>query len=170
MGFGKSKSSQSSRPLTADEVGAYFTKLDQFSGGGLMGFAKNGTPAVAYEGLTPDEIRSIGGAGATRKNALSRERADQQAGISSDPTMSLFQRQRAKQLGNESFTGQMDAINKETEAALTELLSREKLLEHESRLTEAERKKRDLIDLASIYYGGTGTVSNGKSSSFNMSL
>lgn len=167
LGYGKSKSR--SDPLSPDEVAAYYQELNRLSGGRLGNFARTGTQAVQYDALTPDELRNLGGAGATRRAALRGARADALQGIVSDPSLSVFQRTRARQLTNEEFADRLDAINQETEASLTGLASQENRNAYLAALRNSELDREDLEALANIFFGGKGDTSSSVSRNFRLS-
>ncbi len=154
MSFGSSESEQQSsssnesRPLTADEVAAYWDKLNALSSGRLDTFAKHGTTP-----LTETQLKSLGGAGATRTNQADQARREALDKILADPSLSLPQRQRATQLTERDYADRMDAIAKETEAALTNLAA-----------SQATLPREDLHALAQIFFGGKGQRSTGQSS------
>lgn len=193
---GKSKSSTTSvsKPLSPAEVGGYFTYLDGLSGGRLDAFAKNGTrethyvPAaksVGYQMLTADELRGLGGLGATRESAARRELDGALENLAADPRLSVAQHLRGKQLANTDYMDRLDAINQEREAAISQLASQERGRDYEARaadrmafMEEAQRDysaraanagltRDDLQALAEIYFGGKGqvTTSTSKTSS-----
>lgn len=154
MSVGKSESesqqssSNESRPLSADEVAAYFNKLNDLSGGRLDTFAKTGTTP-----LTEEQLKAIGGAGATRTRQAEQARREALDKILADPSLSLPQRQRATQLSEGDYADRLDAISKETEAAMTNLAA-----------GQAALPREDLHALAQIFFGGKGQRSTGSSS------
>jgi hypothetical protein len=181
--------------------------------GRLEQFAQQGTPSVDYQAVDPagyfdtdvtyrpvsdEQLRNLGGAGATRE--LSARRARQQAieELTADPSLTTFQRQRTRQLTDRDYSDALDAIGKETEAALTSAALEQALREQAGRAATADQKQRqaaflqtergrqydaavrnadltreDLLALAEIFFGGKGQVSQstskGKSSSLNFS-
>jgi hypothetical protein len=201
----KSKSNQQSQTsqLTPAQVRAYFSDVDEISGGRLSRYATEGTAPVDYQGLalageapggrqtiqtasyqqlTPDELRAVGGAGETRRFAIERARKQAVGDQAADPSLSVAQRFRARQLTDQDAGDQLDAVNRETEALITQLAGgeREKAFtadaaraqainqitsEELSRRYQAELDKAgltaaDLDQLAQIYYGGKGQQSS----------
>ncbi len=162
MSLGKSSgktttsNNSTSAPLTPEEVAAYYAKLNEQTGGRLSMFAMNGTPAVNYGGasytspgapetasyaaLTPDQIKALGGLGATRAADVNRARAEAVQQITADPNLTLAQRQRSTQLNDQDTQARLDAINKETEAAITGLSSQEAQRQYESTKAAADTK------------------------------
>lgn len=206
VGSKKQTSQESSKPLTPEQVRGYFSDVDSISGGRLGEFARTGTGATDYRGfalagesadgrptieaasyqeLTPDQLRSLGGAGETRRAAIERSRGRAREEIAADPSLSVAQRFRARQLTDEGASTDLDAVNRETEALLTQLaggerqqsfaadaaraeavnkISSEELSRrYQAELAKAGLTAADLDQLAQIYYGGKGTTSTGYS-------
>jgi hypothetical protein len=203
----KKQSSQeqsTTKPLTPEQVRAYFSDVDEISGGRLSRFATEGTAPVDYQGLalageapggrqtiqtasyqqlTPDELRAVGGAGETRRFAIERARKQAVGDQAADPSLSVAQRFRARQLTDQDAGDQLDAVNRETEALITQLAGgeREKAFTADAaraqainQITSEELSRRyqadlakagltaaDLDQLAQIYYGGKGQTSSG---------
>jgi hypothetical protein len=170
MSVGKSKSSSSSKPLTPQQVTGYFSEIDRLSGGRLGEVAKTGTADVSYAQLTPEQLRSIGGAGATRTAAVERTR--QQAGerIGADPSLTTFQQLRANQLADQDAAAQIDAISKETEAILAQIAAGENAKLYDSQSANARRDLEDLMALADIYFGGKGSSSSSSGRGFSVGI
>ncbi len=166
MSLGKGKSS--SNPLNPNQVAKYFNRLDELSGYRLGGFARGGTPDVDFRGLSTQQIRNLGGAGATRE--LKAQEANDQAleQIDSDPSLSVFQKQRARQLNNDSYRSSLDAIAKETEAALSQQANSDNINRFQSDQINSTRLREDMETLARIFFGGRGTSS--KSRNFNVAF
>lgn len=158
MSVGKSKSKQSSTVLDPDQVASYFSKINDISGGQLNSFAEGDD---SYQGATTDEIKALGGLGATRINQLTQNRDRVNKEYGSDASLSVLQKLRAKQLNNDSANSSLDAINKETEAAITNFASN-------NEITKSNMRREDLTALANIFFGGKGQNSSGKSSSFKV--
>lgn len=78
---------------------------------------------VSYNALTPEQVTAAGGLGALREQVARRQNAQNLAQFAADPTLTTFQRLRANQLENQDFSGTLDALAKEREAAITGLLS-----------------------------------------------
>lgn len=162
FGIGGGKSSNSSQSsstmLTPEQLSSYFAELDGLSSGRLGSFAQG---AGEYRPVTDDRLRSLGGAGASREAAALKARTDAVGEITADPSMSVFQRQRAKQLVDNDYATRLDAIKKETEALQAAGASQQ----HDSYLKELEL-------LSNIFYGGKGTnsQSRGGGSSWNMNM
>lgn len=170
MSFGKSKQKSESKPLSAAEVQTYFDQLNANTGGTLGEFAMTGTPAVEYEALTEEELKALGGAGATRtsEQLQARERAISE--INEDPSLTIAQKQRARQLTDEDINTRLDAIAAETEAMLSDAAARERLREYEAELANAGLTREDLEALSNIFFGGAATTSSSKGSTFNLGL
>ncbi|PJE79285.1 hypothetical protein CI610_01750 [invertebrate metagenome] len=164
-GSSKSSTKSSSRVSTSEELEAYFSKINQLSGGRLQQMATQGTPTTQYNQLTPEELKRIGGAGETRRNVIYSNLSNTMDRVSKDPSMTYAQKQRSNQLANEAATNQLDAINKETEAALTGLSSQERMRDYQARLANAGLTRQDLALLSQIYFGGKGQYSQSKSKS-----
>lgn len=155
LGKSNSKSNQSSDVLSPDEVSAYFDKINELSGGNLSNFAKGNN---AFTGLSPDQIKSLGGLGATRTNQITSERDRVNSDYGADSSLSVAQKLRAQQLNNNSANSNLDAIAKETEAAITGLAN-------SNEINKAKFRREDLSALADIFFGGKGQRSQGSSSS-----
>src|SRR3972149_3885647 len=78
------------KPLDANEVEAYYQKLNELSGGRLNQFATTGTPQ-----LTTQQIQAVGGMGADRQRQLDVARAEGVQKITADPNLTIAQRQRS---------------------------------------------------------------------------
>ena len=163
-GGSSSSSSQSSRPTTPEELEAYFNSLNTLSGGRMGSWATQGTAPTDYNGLTQAELQAIGGAGATRQNALNETYQDQTQQINADPSMTYAQRTQANQQATDSYAQQSDAINKEVEAAMTGVASQEKQRMYQAELANNQQLAQDLALLSQIFYGGKGQYSSGSSS------
>jgi hypothetical protein len=137
--------------LTPEQLRTYFTEMDVLSGGRLGNFAEGGGE---YRPTSDAELRSLGGAGASREAASLKARADAVGEISADPSMSVYQRQRARQLTDNDYSARMDAIKKETEALQAAGASQR----HDAYLKELEL-------LSNIFYGGKGSNAQSTSSS-----
>lgn len=170
MSFGKNKSSSTSRPLTAAEISSYYDQLNNYSSGRLNDWARNGTEASYYSEMKPEDIRKLGGLGATQIQGITAERDRQNAEINADPSMSVFQRQRARQLNSDGFNDRLRAINAETEAAIANMATGEHTKAYEDELRRKGMTAEDLNTLASIYFGGSGTISSSRGRSFSMGL
>lgn len=170
MTVGKQSSDNSSRPLTERELETYFNRVNALSGGRLDTFATQGTPAVGYEQLSAEDIRALGGMGATREASAQRAQGQSLEQIGADPSLSVFQRQRARQLTNQDYRDQLDAIAKETEAAITGLKSQEAGRGYQADVANAQRLMADMEALASIYFGAKGNESKSKASGWNVGL
>ena len=164
-GSESSESSQESRPTTPEELNAYFNSLDALSGGRMRTWATQGTSPTQYNALTQQQLQNVGGAGATRTNALNQSLETQQDQINSNPSLTYAQNTQANQQAMDSYNQQADAINKETEAAITGLSSQEQMRKYQADLANAQLTAQDLALLSQIYYGGKGQYSQGSSSS-----
>ncbi len=138
--------------------------------GRLSTFAQQGTPAVDYQALTQEDIKALGGLGATRMSQVDEARRQAAAELAADPSMTLYQRQRATQMNNRDTNDRMDAILKETEAAIATMAQEEARRQYESDVNKAKLTREDLEALANIFYGGMGNTSSSKSSGFNLGL
>ncbi len=178
IGGGKNEQTQQSnsesKPLTPEEVQGYFDQLDGITGGKLGNFAQNGSAPVNYEGLTQDQLLAIGGAGATRKQAVNDGLTQQLDQIGNDSSLTYAQRNRSNQLANESARSDLDAINKEVEASLAAMAQAENQNKHQSNIYNSQLQARDLELLANIFFGGKGQTStsssSGSSSGFDFKL
>lgn len=206
LGRNKSSSQQQSAPLTPEQVAAYFGQVDSLTGGRLGAYAREGTApveyaspeqraryeAVAYEGATPEQIRALGGAGATRELSATRARREALDEIGADPSFSVAQKQRARQLTDKDYSDRLDAIAKETEATLTGVAvdeagkryqagaeqaqrtfeagsaadrfeQEEARRRYEAQLRNAGLRAEDVERIADIFFGGKGQSSSGGS-------
>ena len=163
--FSTSTSEQSSDPLSAPELRTYFNQLNALSGGKINTFARRGTPVVTYKAPTNAQVKALGGLGATQK--LDINRAQQQAldQLNADPSLSVFQKVRGEQLTNQDALQQRQALDKETEAAITALLQDRAKTTTETGFRNAEQRRQDAAALAEIFFGGKGQKSKGKSTS-----
>ncbi len=164
-GSQSSESSQSSRPTTSAELEAYFNSLNALSGGRMGTWATEGTAPTQYNALTQQQLQNVGGAGATRTNALNQSLETQQDQINSNPSLTYAQNTQANQQAMDSYNQQADAINKEVEASMTGLASQEQMRGYQADLANAQLTAQDLALLSQIYYGGKGQYSQGGSSS-----
>lgn len=160
----ESSSSTTSRPTTSKELEEYFASLNQLTGGKLGNFATSGTAPTDYNQLTQEQLQAIGGAGATRQQALDTSFQKQQEQINSDASLTYAQRAQAQQDATTGYTQQSDAINKEVEAAMTGLASQEAMREYQAKLANAGLTARDLALISQIYFGGKGQHSSSSSS------
>lgn len=148
MSINKSKGKTSSTPTTAPEYSAYFNQLNTQTGGRLGEFARTGTKA-----LSPDEIRSVGGLGETQRLSIDRSRQRAVDDLAADPSLSVAQKFRGRQLTDEDALARSNAIDKEVEAAITGLIKDNNAL-----------TANDLELLGKLFYGGKGQTSVGKQS------
>lgn len=169
MSIGGGKSKSSSKPLSAAGVATYFDKIDDLSGGRLGQFATGGTPGVEYAPLTADELRSLGGAGATRTAAVQRTRDQAGERIGADPSLTTFQRVRANQMADTDASTQLDAISKETEALLTQIAGDERSKQYQAGVNNAQLSREDMLALADIFFGGRGQSSSSRAFNFGLS-
>lgn len=161
--FSSSTSEQSSEPLSAAELSTYFGNLNKISGGRLNRFAKDGTLPVAYKAPTASQVKALGGLGATQKLDIRRAQQQQLDQITSDPSLSAFQKVRGEQLTNQDALQQTQALDKETEAAITALLQDSAKTSTETGFRNSEQRRQDAQALAEIFFGGKGQKSKGKS-------
>lgn len=152
MSIGKAEQSGKSTQLNPDMVAGYFNKINQLSGGKLNNFATNGT-----QSLTNNDIRAVGGQGATRELKTNTLRQQSLNDIMADPSLTVAQKQRAKQLTDQQAQANLDAIAKETEAGLTNV-----------KLGQQANSRADLETLARIFFGGKGSNSQSSGTSYNV--
>ena len=148
----------------------YFSQINANSGGRLNSFAVNGTPAVNYAPLTAEELRSLGGAGATRIASAERQQGQATERINADPSLSVFQKQRALQLTGQDASSNIDAINKETEAMIAQLADAQHKAQYGAALNNAGLTAKDMELLAQIFFGGKGSNSSSSGSGFNFGV
>lgn len=163
-GSQSSESSNESRPMTPQELEAYFNSLNSLSGGRVGSWATQGTAPTNYNALTQGQLQNIGGAGATRQQALNQSYENQTDQINKNPSLTYAQSTQANQQATDSYNQQADAINKEVEAAMTGLSSQEQMRKYQADLANAQLTAQDLALLSQIYYGGKGQYSQGSSS------
>lgn len=162
MSKSKSKSSSTqtqrstSAPLSADEVKSYTDTLDAMSGGRLNTFATQGTPATSYAGPTDAQLTNLGGLGAMRRRSIDTARARAIAEATADPTLSVFQRSRVNQLADQDAASQLDAVNQEAEAAVTQAAFERSKNQYAADAANNQRLRDDLALLAEIFFGGKG--------------
>lgn len=161
----ESESSSSSRPTTPEELEDYFNKINQISGGKLGNWATGGTQQTHYNPLTQGQLQALGGAGATQKATITTNLEDQLNQIGADSSLTYAQRQRSNQLANQDATKQLNAVDKEVEAAMSALASQEALRKYQSNLSNAQLTRDDLALLSQIFFGGKGQFSESSSSS-----
>lgn len=155
----------SSDPLSADELGTYFGKLNSLSRGRLNTFARNGTKNVAYKGPTNAQVRALGGLGATQKLGIDRAEQEAMDRLAADPSLSVFQKVRGQQLTGQDALEQTQALDKETEAAITALMQDRAKTTTEVGFRNAEQRRQDAAALAEIFFGGKGQKSQGTQTS-----
>ena len=170
LGGGSNEQSNSSRPTTAAELEDYFHSLNTLSGGRVGDWATQGTAPTQYNALTQQQLQNVGGAGATRTNALNESLETQQDQINSNPSLTYAQNTQANQQATESYNQQADAINKEVEAAMTGLASQEQMRQYQANLANAQLTAQDLALLSQIYYGGKGQYSEGSGRGWNATV
>jgi len=158
------QSQQNSAPLTPKEVSGYFKELSGLTGGRLQNFAQTGTPVTPYEAPSDTQLQNVGGLGATRRNTVlgARETALQE--IAANPNLTTFQQLRAKQLADAETKSELDALDKEIEAAITNLAFERAKQKYQAGSEQARLTREDLEALAAIYYGGRGQRSSGTNS------
>lgn len=175
----QARSSTNSGEYNPTEVQQYYNKINQLSGGRLMKFAHEGTAptdynSVAYKGVTPAQIRALGGLGASQKADLKSNYNDQLAKVGADASLDPFQKQRSSQLDTQDYNTQLGAINKENEANITGLAAGQaqtkfadsadqSMKDYQARLANNQLTSQDLLNLAQIYFGGKGQYSDGRS-------
>lgn len=151
-----------SRPLGPDELTDYFSEINSLTkgarapGGRLFQFARSGTPAVNYKAPTNAQIKGLGGFGATRKADVERARAEELEQIMADPSLSVFQNRRSRQLVNQDAATSRDAINQEIEAAIAEAAFERAAKQYDSGVRNSDRLREDMALLAEIFFGGKG--------------
>jgi hypothetical protein len=169
LGGGRSKSKSSSKALTAEQVQEYWDQVDSNSGGRLNSFAKNGTAETNYSMLSADDIRAVGGMGESQRNQIQTGLDNQLNDLNDDASITTSQRIRATQLANESASGALNAVNKESEALATQILEGQNSADYQARLRNSQLTREDLESLSAMFFGGKGQNSSSKSSSWNMS-
>ena len=167
IGGGSNEQSNSSRTTTPQELEAYFNSLNAISGGQMGTWATQGTAPTNYNALTQGQLQNIGGAGATRQQALNQSYENQTDQINTNPSLTYAQNAQANQQATDAYNQQADAINKEVEAAMTGLASQEQMRKYQADLANASLTAQDLALLSQIYYGGKGQYSEGSSSGWN---
>ncbi len=95
--------------------------------------------AVTYNELTPAQLQALGGLGATRTADTERARRQAIEQIASDASLDVFQRGRSRQLTDQDYTARLDAINKETEAAISQLASEQRARTLAAQTANADR-------------------------------
>ncbi|MFO1359617.1 hypothetical protein [Plasticicumulans sp.] len=95
--------------------------------------------AVTYNELTPAQLQALGGLGATRTADTERARRQAIEQIRSDASLDVFQRGRSRQLTDQDYTARLDAINKETEAAISQLASEQRARTLAAQTANADR-------------------------------
>ena len=95
--------------------------------------------AVTYNELTPAQLQALGGLGATRTADAERARRQAIEQIASDASLDVFQRGRSRQLTDQDYTARLDAINKETEAAISQLASEQRARTLAAQTANADR-------------------------------
>lgn len=144
VSLGAKKETQSggerAKPLDANEVAAYYQKLNELTGGRLNEFSTTGTPQLSSE-----QIQAVGGLGADRQRQLDLARKQAVDQITADPNLTIAQRQRSTQLTGQDYNDRQAALLKEIEGQKTGLA------QYNAGLTA-----QDLAFLANIYFGGKG--------------
>lgn len=135
------------------------------AGGRLLQFAREGTPAVGYDELTAQQLRALGGAGATRELAAGRAYGDQMDAVRADPRLSVAQGQRTRELATREYQGNLDAVAKEVEALLTGVSQEERKRRYEAAVRNSELTREDLAALANIFFGGKGQYATSSNTS-----
>lgn len=157
----KSYGYQESNPLTPDELGAYYAKLNQLTGNKLGAQSGIITEPTEYKELNADltyrpsqwqdlnykpvsdaQIKNLGGAGATRQLAAQQGRQQAIEQLLADPSLSIYQRQRSNQLINRDYSSQSDAIAKEVEAALAGAALQQAQADQQGRVSQAELEQQ----------------------------
>lgn len=171
IGKPKSKSKQTStststsNPLNPDDVAGYFTKLNDLTGGRLNTFAQNGTQPVSYDAPTDAQIQSLGGLGATQRRDVQSARDQVIQQLTADPSLTTFQRLRSNQLTNQDAQSRLDAIDQETQAAITNAAMQRAQNKYNANVANAGLTSKDLALLAEIFFGGKGQTSSSSSNS-----
>ena len=109
--------------------------------------------------MTAEQLRALGGGGATRTLAAQQAYQDLMQQQRADPTLSAFQKARAGQLATRDLSQQQDAIGKEAEAAIQTALQEELKRKYEAQLANAGLTAQDLAAIAAIFYGAKGDKS-----------
>ena len=173
-----------SGPISPEQAAAYWGNLNSLTGGNLNAFATSGTAPVAYQGLSTDQLRALGGAGETRRLASRQAYTDRASQLASDPSMTLAQRQYSGGLNTRELASQLDAINADAEAGIVTAAQTDAGRTYDANRANADQKLKDQQALAEMYarfigqqsssnsYGSSGSSgsSKGKSSSFGFNL
>ncbi len=167
IGGGQQSSKSKTRQTTSKELEHYFNSMNALSGGQLGDWAQQGTAETQYNALTPQQLQAIGGAGATRTAALNQSLEDQQGQINKNPSMTYAQQNQANQQAYNTYNQQTDAVNKETEAAISGLSSQEQMRKYQADLANAGLSAQDMALLSQMYYGGMGQKSDSNSKGWN---
>lgn len=165
MGKETSSSQQSSGPISPRRVAGYFRELDKLTGGRLDDFARGGTPTADFNPLNPEQIRALGGLGATRTNQVQDARRQALEEINADASLTLPQRMRARQLTDTDAQNRLDAILKESEGAITQTAERQGLNAFEAAMANNLLTRGDMEALARMFYGGMAQQGQTSSSS-----
>ena len=169
------------RPSSTAELNDYFYQLNNATGGNLARFSQGGmSPEVNYQQLTPQQLRAMGGAGATRELGAQRVRDDTLGRVQADPRLSVYQSQYAGQQADRDYWSNLDAILKESEAGMTALAGQQRTQDLNAQQFNAGLTREDLEALARIYFGGKGQyadswnrgtgIGNSSGSSFGINL
>jgi hypothetical protein len=155
-------SSQSSRPTTPGELAGYWGQLSALSGGQTQRYAQ--TPMqVNYDPLTPGQLSAMGGAGQTRRLGAERAFEDLMQRTGADPRLSVFQRQYAGEQGAREYASNLDAINAESEAALTELAAANRAMQMKAQTEQGQLNNQQIANLIDMFFRGQGQVSQQQS-------
>jgi hypothetical protein len=187
-----SEGHQTSNPLTGEDLKGYFYALNDMTGasptkgGRLSDLAWYGTPKtdynavnadLTYKPVSNDQIKNLGGAGATRTLNADRNFQTTMDQTLADPRLSVFQGAYAKQLAGREHQDNTDAIAKEAEAALTGAALAQASQDmsgrqaqgsfnadqaakvYQANLANNALSKEDLAMLAQIFFAGKGQTS-----------
>lgn len=159
-------SSQQSTQTTPAQLQAYFDQMNAISGGRMGSYAQSGSGRVAYDasaaapvayrgdvsgrvsallgaagpvayqGVSADQLRAVGGLGATRTLSAQQAYGDRAAQLRSDPSMTLAQRQYAGGLNTRELAQTQDAIGREAEAAISAMAQEDALRNYTARAAD----------------------------------
>lgn len=170
VGLGGSKNTSSSSSSTPAELTAFYNRLDSLSGGAFSRLGQGGSAAEPYRALSADQLRSVGGAGASRELALKRTFDDQNDQIGEDASLTISQKQRAKQLAGNDYSAGVDAVRQSAEAELAGLTAADNAALFNSSLASADSRRADLQTILQAFFGGKASTSSSSGRSFNASL
>jgi hypothetical protein len=93
---------------------------------------------VGYKSVSPEQLKALGGAGATREMSADRTYQRLLDQVGADPSMSLYQRDVSRKDATRDLADSRDAISKESEAALTSAALAQAQADQAGRSNQAE--------------------------------